>query len=78
MPSGWRRGFWGPIYHLISGYGWNTVLACLVEPLALVHAGREKPFAQGRSLKVEDVREFGRVALDMGFDAVIKKSGSMF
>jgi len=72
MPPNWKRGYWGPVYHLLSGYGWNTILACLVEPLALAFAGRTKPYAQGRSLKKQDVLDFGVVANKMGFIPVLE------
>ena len=73
MPSNWHRGRWGAIYHVISGYGFNTVLACFVEPLVLTHAGRDKPFAQGRRLKMSDVIEFGEYAERLGFIPVLSK-----
>lgn len=71
MPSNWSRGGWGPIYHLISGYGFKTVLACFVEPLVLTHIGRDRPFAQGRSLNMEDVLEFGEYSEKLGFIPVL-------
>ncbi|MEC7986353.1 MAG: hypothetical protein VX278_14400 [Myxococcota bacterium] len=67
MPRQWKRGFWGPLYHMVSGYGWNTVLACLVEPLALVASGRKIPYAQGATLREEDVLAFGDMAEQLGF-----------
>lgn len=67
MPSNWRRGFWGPIYHLISGYGWNTVLACLLEPLMVLASKEAKPFAQGRKIHTKDVQAFGETARALGF-----------
>lgn len=68
--------FGGPLYHLIAGYGWNTVLACLIEPLAVVYRGQKKPFAQGRNISLDAVREFGQVADEMGFTAVLRKERS--
>ena len=73
MPSFWRRGFWGPIYHLVSGYGWNTVLACLVEPAALVFSKKNTPFAQGNKLQLEQVTRFGEAAQQMGFCAQLRR-----
>ena len=67
MPKAWRRGFWGPLYHLVSGYGWSTVLACLVEPLIIVSSGREQPFAQGRKIDLQSVKDFGKLAAEIGF-----------
>ena len=67
MPSQWRRGFWGPIYHLVSGYGWNTVLACLLEPLMVLAAGDGLPLAQGRVIQAESVMRFGEKASALGF-----------
>jgi predicted amino acid dehydrogenase len=67
MPSRWHRGFWGPLYHMVSGYGYSTVLACLVEPLAVVSAGLDRPLAQGRSVAPEDALLFGTIAEGLGF-----------
>jgi predicted amino acid dehydrogenase len=67
MPSSWRRGFWGPLYHLVSGYGWNTVLACLIEPLILVSAQRKTSFALGARIDPQAVLDFGREATTLGF-----------
>lgn len=67
IPEIWHRGFWGPIYHVVSGYGLNNILACLIEPLVLLSCNRSQPFAQGREIKPSDVLEFGKVASDMGF-----------
>jgi predicted amino acid dehydrogenase len=71
MPNGWRRGFWGPLYHVISGYGWNTILACLVEPLVLASEQRKVPYAQGRGLSEDDVRAFGDASEKLGFIPVV-------
>lgn len=71
MPSNWKRGGWGPIYHMLSGYGFRTVLACFVEPLVLTYMGREAPFAQGRRLKMNDVLEFGEYSEKLGFLPVL-------
>lgn len=69
MPRSWHRGFWGPLYHLVSGYGWSTVLACLVEPLALVSSNRTSPYAQGARLHQEDILAFGAESSRLGFRA---------
>jgi len=67
MPSNWNRGLWGRVYHLVSGYGYQTVLACLIEPVVMAGMHRQEPFAQGRSISVENVQEFGRNAATLGF-----------
>ena len=67
LPEGWERGFWGRLYHLISGYGPRQVFACLVEPLVLAVEGRTAPFALGRRLDLQSVRDFGRGAERLGF-----------
>ncbi len=67
LPPGWERGFWGRLYHLISGYGPQQVFACLVEPLVLAVEGRTAPFALGRQLDLQSVRDFGRGAERLGF-----------
>ena len=67
MPRSWDRGFWGPIYHLISGYGWNTVLACLLEPLMVLADSKHQPFAQGRFIHPDAVLRFGELATELGF-----------
>lgn len=67
MPRSWRRGFWGPMYHLVSGYGWNTVLACLIEPLILVSEQRDTSFAIGVRIDPQAVLDFGRGATALGF-----------
>lgn len=67
MPEHWKRGFWGPLYHIVSGYGWNTVLACLIEPLALVSSARSTGFALGASIEPQAVLDFGAEASKLGF-----------
>ncbi len=67
MPPGWRRDGWGHLYHLLAGYGPTQVFACLIEPLVLAVTRRGRPFALGRRLEVDDVREFGRAASALGF-----------
>jgi predicted amino acid dehydrogenase len=67
MPDTWKRGVWGRIYHLVSGYGYRTVLACLVEPVVMAANRRTDPYALGRSLDVADVLDFGRQAANLGF-----------
>ena len=64
MPERWDRGLWGRVYHMVSGYGYNTVLACLVEPVVMAAYGRNKPYAQGRTLDTDDVLDFGQSHLD--------------
>jgi predicted amino acid dehydrogenase len=73
MPSSWKRGRWGALYHLLSGYGYSTILACFVEPLVLTYMGREKSFALGRKLQMEDVLEFGKYSEHLGFLPVLSR-----
>ena len=68
MPSSWKRGFWGPLYHLVSGYGWNTVLACLIEPLVVVSLGRNEGLALGSRIDPQAVLDFGAEAERLGFE----------
>ncbi len=67
LPRGWRRDGWGYLFHLLAGYGWSGVYACLLEPLLAAQTGRETPFAQGRRLDVAAVRAFGAAAESAGF-----------
>jgi len=76
--SQWNRGSWGPLYHMVSGYGLQSVLACMIEPVVLVHSQREKPYALGRKLSTEDIRHFGQIAHKMGFKAKIRKEYGFF
>ena len=71
MPEDWDRGVWGRIYHMVSGYGYRTVLACLVEPAIMAAINRDRPFAQGRKIEVQDVLDFGHKSSDLGFDAAL-------
>ena len=71
MPEDWDRGLWGRIYHMVSGYGYRTVLACLVEPAIMAAINRDRPFAQGRKIEVQDVLDFGQESSDLGFDAAL-------
>ena len=67
MPKSWSRGFWGPLYHLVSGYGWNTVLACLIEPLVVVSLDRKEGLALGSRIDPQSVLDFGLEAERLGF-----------
>lgn len=67
LPPGWRRDGWGWLFHLVAGYGLRSVYACLLEPLIALRIGRSEPFAQGRRVEVEAVREFGAAAEAAGF-----------
>ena len=67
MPPSWKRGFWGSVYHVLAGYGFQQVLACLVEPLALVVSQRSQPFALGRKVELADMDAFGEVATSLDF-----------
>ena len=66
LPDAWQRGFWGWLYHLISGYGPSQIFACLAEPLVMVATARDRPFAQGRSVRVEDLSDFAEGASSLG------------
>lgn len=78
MPISWKRGFWGPLYHLVSGYGWNTVLACLIEPLILVSLDRSEGFAVGSKIDPQAVLDFGAEANRLGFTPklIVHRMGS--
>ena len=67
MPDRWNRGLWGRVYHMVSGYGYHTVLACLVEPVVMAAYGRIRPYAQGRKLDPDSVLEFGKKAAVLNF-----------
>ena len=73
LPKGWRRDGWGHIFHLVAGYGWSSVYACLLEPLIAARLGRATPFAQGRRLDVAAVRAFGAAAEAAGFVPRVKR-----
>ncbi len=64
---GWTRGFWGSAYHLLAGYGYSQVYACLLEPLVLAASGQTEPLAQGRRVSAVAVARFGTAARAMGF-----------
>lgn len=67
LPATWRRDGWGQIYHLLAGYGPRQVFACVIEPLVLAASQRSRPFALGRALDEQTVREFGDAAAALGF-----------
>jgi predicted amino acid dehydrogenase len=67
FPDNWNRGFWGWLYHVLSGYGPNQVFACLIEPLVLAVMGRQTPYSIGRTLHAADVEAFGVSARSLGF-----------
>ncbi len=67
LPAGWRRDVWGHLFHIVAGYGWSSVYACLLEPLIAAQLGRATPFAQGRRLDAASVRAFGAAAEAAGF-----------
>ncbi len=68
-PPGWHGGFWGRLYQTFAGYGPTQVYACVIEPLVLAVGDRTEPYALGRRLNPETVREFGRAAEALGFQA---------
>jgi predicted amino acid dehydrogenase len=73
LPKGWRRDGWGHLFHIVAGYGWSSVYACLLEPLIAARLGRNTPFAQGRRLDVAAVRTFGAAAEAAGFVPRIRR-----
>ena len=68
FPVNWKRGVWGWLYHVLSGYGPGQVFACLIEPLVLALSDREEPFSVGRTLAAADVEQFGAAARGLGFE----------
>ena len=68
LPVGWEKGFWGQLYHVLSGYGPRQVFACLIEPLVLACSGRTRPYSIGRRLDAADVAAFGSAAAELGFE----------
>ncbi|MDP2317574.1 MAG: hypothetical protein Q8P41_32110 [Pseudomonadota bacterium] len=73
LPRDWRRDGWGHFFHIVAGYGWGGVYACLLEPLIAARLGRSTPFAQGRRLDVAAVRAFGAAAEAAGFHPRIRR-----
>ena len=67
-PANWQKGFWGWLYHVLSGYGPSQVFACLIEPLVLAVEGRKDPYSIGRQLDPVDVVAFGQAAQRLGFE----------
>ncbi len=67
FPAHWRKGVWGWLYHVLSGYGPSQVFACLIEPLVLACSERQQPYSIGRALEFTDVAEFGAAAQRLGF-----------
>ncbi len=72
LPAGWRRDGWGHLFHVVAGYGWGSVYACLIEPMLALRTGRARPFAQGRRVRAEDVDAFGEAAIAAGFTPELK------
>jgi predicted amino acid dehydrogenase len=67
LPAGWRRDAWGHAFHVVAGYGHDTVYACLLEPLLAAWTGRGQPYARGRVARAEGVEAFGEAAVRAGF-----------
>ena len=76
LPEGWKRGFWGRLYHLLAGYGPSQIYACLAEPMVMAAQGRTEPFAQGRRLALESVYAFGEAAEELGLNARLARGWS--
>lgn len=73
LPPTWRRDGWGYLFHIVAGYGVDSVYACLLEPLIAARLGRSEPFAQGRRIDVSAVRAFGAAAEAAGFRPELKR-----
>jgi predicted amino acid dehydrogenase len=69
MPPELSNGGWGPLYQVFAGYGPWQLFACVIEPLVMVSQGRREPYALGRKLLPDTVREFGVAAEQLGFRA---------
>lgn len=74
FPKHWHRSGWGRVYHMLSGYGYQTVLACLIEPVILASLHQQEPFAQGRTLDDAKVKSFGDQARKLGFEAALSSN----
>lgn len=72
LAPGYRRDLWGHAFHLVAGYGLRHVYACLLEPMLALRAGRDRPFAQGRSLAPAEVDALAAVATEAGFHPAIR------
>jgi len=70
-PPSYRKGRWGSLYHLLAGYGPEHLFACLAEPMIMAAEGRTRPFAQGRRVAIEDLRDIRRLAPALGFRPVL-------
>jgi len=66
LPPRWERGFWGWLYHFISGYGPGQIYACLAEPMVMAAKARNRPYAQGRAVDPDDLAAFCRDAEELG------------
>jgi len=77
-PPHWRKGFWGWLYHVLSGYGPSQVFACLIEPLVLAVEGRADPYSIGRHLDPKDVDAFGVSARQLGFSPRLARGWRAF
>ncbi len=66
-PAGWTRDGWGLIYQVLAGYGPFQIFACLAEPILLAATGRTTPYALGRKVDPQVVRDFGEAAASYGF-----------
>lgn len=72
LPPAWSRDVWGHVFHVVAGYGWRSVYACLLEPMLALRSGRTRPFAQGRRLSQSDIDDFGTAALAAGFTPEVR------
>ncbi len=67
VPPNLTRGGWGALYQVFAGYGPWQLYACVIEPLLMVAESRTTPYALGRKLTGQTVRELGEVATSLGF-----------
>ncbi len=70
-PPAYRRGRWGALYHLLAGYGPAHLFACLAEPMIMAAEGLDRPFAQGRRVTPEALKDIRRLAPAWGFVPVL-------
>ncbi len=70
-PGAYRKGRWGALYHLLAGYGPAHLFACLAEPMIMAAEGRDRPFAQGRRVRPDDLEAIRRLAPRWGFEPVL-------
>ena len=75
-PSSYRRGRWGSLYHVLAGYGPRHLFACLAEPMLMALEGRREPYAQGRRVTSQALRDIRRAGRRWGFSPVLARHGA--